>query len=502
MKKKPVSLCCFVIAALVCTLIRLSACAEEDVITVNPTSEPLTREETLAMAEQAAAAFYADPALRDELASEITLAWEVVPAVDYPAEELPVYTLKHGGKSMGFFMETVWEPDENGRYPLYITLHGGGSGPAEFNNSEWITMAQYYRTSVQSGIYVACRGITDTWDLHFQEDSYPLYERLIEAMTVLYGADPDRVYLLGFSAGGDGVYQVAPRLADRFAAANMSSGHPNGVSLLNLANCPICLQAGIRDWYSESAMRSVRAAEFEAVLSGCREKYGFGYEHRVCIHVPEGHNFVDYWDNDSVILRDPAQFASLAAFEDVLEVFLDVQEACGQGRDVPMMSYFSAGEDEAFDRAVTEAVTDTLGLETVAQNTNAVRWVSQYTRCPAPEKLVWDLSARARMREKDTFFWLEAGGDVSRGVITAAYEAQTNTITVVAEDVDGDFAILFHPALVDVSRPVTVWVGDTVRTVQVNPSEDFLKASIRENGDPELACVGRIMYSEIVPPAR
>ncbi len=500
MKKKKTLLCCLAIAALICTLIQLPVYAEEDAITVNPASEPLTREETLAMAEQAAAAFYMDPALRDELASEITLTTEVVPALNYPAEERAVYTLTHGGKSMRFFMETVWEPDENGRYPLYITLHGGGDGPAEMNNCEWITMSQYYRGSVESGIYVACRGITDTWDLHFQEDSYPLYDRLIEAMTVLYNADPDRVYLLGFSAGGDGVYQVAPRLADRFAAANMSSGHPNGVSLLNLANCPICLQTGIRDWYSESAMRSIRAAEFEAVLSGCREKYGFGYEHRVCIHVPEGHNFVDNWDHDSVILQDPAQFAALASSENVLDVFIDVQEACGLGRDVPKMSYLGAGEDEAFDRAVTEAVTKTLGLETVMQNTNAVRWVSQYTRRPAPEKLVWDLSTRARTREKDTFFWLEAGPDVSRGVITAAFDAQTNTITVEAEDVDGDFTILFHPALVDVSRPVTFRTGDIVRTVQVNPSEVFLKDSIRENGDPALACVGRIMYSEIVQP--
>ena len=475
---------------------------ETDLITVNPSASPMTAEEVRAMTEDAREAFYQNSGLRDELASEIETWSEVLPTANYEAEEREFYILTHEGKCMRFFMEIIGEPDENGRYPLYITLHGGGGGPEEGNNDEWITMSYYYKGAVGSGIYVACRGITDTWDLHFQDDSYPLYDRLIEAMIVLHNADPDRVYLLGFSAGGDGVYQVAPRLADRFAAANMSSGHPNGVSLLNLANCPICLQAGIRDWYSESAMRSVRAAEFEAVLSGCREKYGFGYEHRVCIHVPEGHNFVDYWDNDSVILRDPAQFAALAASEDVLEVFLDVQEACGQGRDVPMMSYFSAGEDEAFDRAVTEAVTDTLGLETVTQNTNAVRWVSQYTRCPAPEKLVWDLSTRARTREKDTFLWLEAGGDVSRGVITAAYEAQTNTITVEAEGVDGDFAILFHPALVDVSRPVTVRAGDTVRTVQVNPSEDFLKASIRENGDPELACVGRIMYSEIVPPAR
>ena len=65
-------------------------------------------------------------------------------------------------------------------------------------------------------------------------------------------------------------------------------------------------------------------------------------------------------------------------------------------------SYFSAGEDKAFDRAVTEAVTDTLGLETVTQNTNAVRWVSRFTRDPAPANLVWDLSTRARTREKNS----------------------------------------------------------------------------------------------------
>ena len=135
-------------------------------------------------------------------------------------------------------------------------------------------------------------------------------------MIVLHNADPDRVYLLGFSAGGDGVYQVSPRLADRFAAVNMSSGHPNNVSLLNLAHCPICLQAGIRDWYDEDAMRSVRAAEFDETLSGFREKYGFGYEHRVFIHVPAGHNYSDNEDRDSVVLASPAQFAERAADSD------------------------------------------------------------------------------------------------------------------------------------------------------------------------------------------
>lgn len=491
-------------AALACLLaLSGTASAEEaGVITVNPSAEPRTREEAQAMAEEAAEAFLRDPALREELAAEITVTRETVPAENYPTEEMEVWTLTHGGETMRFFMETVWEPDENGRYPLYITLHGGGGGPEEGNNDEWITMSQYYRTSVECGIYIACRGITDTWDLHFQPESYPLYDRLIEAMVVLYNADPNRVYLLGFSAGGDGVYQVAPRLADRFAAVNMSSGHPNGVPLLNLANCPISLQAGIRDWYSESAMRSVRAAEFEAALSGCREKYGFGYEHRVCIHVPAGHNFVDYMDGEATVLKDPARFAELAASQDVLGMLLDAQESVRLGRDVSNLSYFPAGESEPLDRAVERVVREDLGLETVTVNPNAVRWVSGYTRDPAPARLVWDLSTRAQTREKNSFYWLEADPSVDRGVITAAYDAETNTITVEAEGVNGDFAILFHPALVDVSRPVTVRAGETVRTVRVNPSEEFLRASAAENGDPALACVGKLMYSDIVAPDR
>lgn len=108
------------------------------------------------------------------------------------------------------------------------------------------------------------------------------------------------------------------------------------------------------------------------------------------------------------------------------------------------------------------------------------------------------LSTRASEREKHAFYWLEADPSVDRGIITAAYDASTNAITVEPDaDVNGDFAICFHPALVDVSRPVIIKTGAIVRTVQVNPSAEFLKASMLENGDPRLGCVGRIMYSDL-----
>jgi poly(3-hydroxybutyrate) depolymerase len=54
------------------------------------------------------------------------------------------------------------------------------------------------------------------------------------------------VYLMGYSAGGDGVFQLAPRMADRFAAAAMMAGHPNETKPLGLRNLPFAMLYGRR----------------------------------------------------------------------------------------------------------------------------------------------------------------------------------------------------------------------------------------------------------------
>jgi hypothetical protein len=183
----------------------------------------------------------------------------------------------------------------------------------------------------------------------------------------------------------------------------------------------------------------------------------------------------------------------------MLDVFLDVMEECGLNRDVSGLSYFSVGDDEEFDEGIREAVTDTLGLETMEVDANAVRYVSQYIRNPAPQKIVWDLGTRAGERQKDSFYWLAADSSVNQGTITASVNTETNTITVEPdEEVNGDFAILFHPELVDVSKPVTIVTPGGSHTVRVSMSEDYLKASIAQNGDPSLACMGEIRYSELI----
>ena len=113
---------------------------------------------------------------------------EVTPASDDP--EVPICFIKQGDRTMAYMMEVIGEPDETGRYPLYITLHGGGSDSKEGNDGQWGIMFDYYKESVTSGIYVACRGMQDVWNMHFLDESYAMYDRLIEDMILLKNADP------------------------------------------------------------------------------------------------------------------------------------------------------------------------------------------------------------------------------------------------------------------------------------------------------------------------
>ena len=458
----------------------------------------MSRAEVEEMVQEAGNAYLSDPEVAEVFNAEFTTETRILPDVWGGKSAYEVHTLTHNGQSMSFLMEIIGEPDEQGLYPLYITLHGGGGAPAEENDGEWTNMFSYYKESVDSGIYVACRGITDTWDLHFQEASYPLYDRLIQYLIFQEYADPNRVYLLGFSAGGDGVYQIAPRMADRFAAVNMSSGHPNGVSLLNAANLPFSLQAGIRDYYSESAMRSVRCAEFEQVLQKYHETYGFGYEHQVLIHVPAGHNYNDYSDTESIVLADPEDFASRAAAENMLDAFCETTKAFMGTYDVSEMSYLPTEWKEAYDDGLTDLVANEMQLDLKAVNANAVAYVSRFAREPAPMHLVWDLSTRAASREVTSFYWLQAEADVNQGVITASFDPASNTYTVEPDaDVNGDFFILVSPRLADVSRPVGISTPKGDFTVMIQPSEEVLTWSIYTTGDPEMACVAAISYDEL-----
>ncbi|MGM9551502.1 MAG: LamG-like jellyroll fold domain-containing protein [Clostridia bacterium] len=193
-----------------------------------------------------------------------------------------------GDVTMKYTMNVMGvEPLEG--YPVYIALHGGGgSDTPDLNDSQWKAMQTYYKGSVECGIYIAPRGVRDTWDTHFNPESYYCYMRLLENLSIYYNINPDRIYLVGYSAGGDGVYQITARMADFFAAANMSAGHPNGVDLTNVKNMPLYLQCGeLDDSYGRNE-ETVKYGENENVAG-------------VFIHKNKPHNFVDNGSNMQLI---------------------------------------------------------------------------------------------------------------------------------------------------------------------------------------------------------
>jgi pimeloyl-ACP methyl ester carboxylesterase len=114
-----------------------------------------------------------------------------------------------------------------------------------------------------------------------------LLERLVADMVLQRGVDPARVYLIGYSAGGDGVYQLAPRLADRLAAAAMCAGHPNDTPPEALRNLPFLLYMGGED---SAYHRNTVVREFSAKLDALQAADAEGYFHRLTVFPGLPHN--------------------------------------------------------------------------------------------------------------------------------------------------------------------------------------------------------------------
>jgi hypothetical protein len=200
---------------------------------------------------------------------------------------------------MPFFFKTFGTKPKGG-HSLWISLHGGGGAPAKVNDQQYENQKKLY--TLDEGIYLAPRAPTNTWNLWHEAHIDRLFGRLIEDLIVLEDVNPDKVYVMGYSAGGDGVYQLAPRMADTWAGAAMMAGHPNGVSLLSLRNVPFALQVGGND---AAYNRNKVAKEYGEQLDKLQAGDPKGYPHFVKIHEGKAH-----WMN----LEDKAALPWLAKF--------------------------------------------------------------------------------------------------------------------------------------------------------------------------------------------
>ncbi len=199
------------------------------------------------------------------------------------ASEMEAREIVLGELRMPFWFKTFGEAPAEGR-SLFISMHGGGGAPKAVNDKQYENQKQLYQP--EEGIYLVPRAPTNTWNLWHEGHIDIFFDQLITNMIVFENVNPDRVYFMGYSAGGDGVYQLAPRMADRLAAAAMMAGHPNEARPEGLRNIGFTIHMGAND---AAYNRNKVAAEWGQKLDALQATDPDGYVHETTIHPNKGH---------------------------------------------------------------------------------------------------------------------------------------------------------------------------------------------------------------------
>ncbi|MDO4621390.1 MAG: hypothetical protein Q4B22_00400 [Eubacteriales bacterium] len=199
------------------------------------------------------------------------------------------------------------------------------------------------------------------------------------------------------------------------------------------------MQVGEKDQDYE---RNIHAAEIDNRLNQLQQTYAGGFVHDTFIHVGGTHN--SGWDDDSTtrpqtIIRQT-----------------DLQRW----------------------------IQNTASADKTEVNTNAVDWVSRYTRDPLPEKLVWNTGVYAGKRKSQGFYWLDRDGYLKDTVITASYNKSRNEVRIEQCDAaKGMLKIFLSPDMVDVFRDVKLNILGTEVTVRPIVSSQIMKETMAARGD-------------------
>lgn len=205
-------------------------------------------------------------------------------------------TAQVGGKSMKYYVKTRGANPPGGR-SLFISMHGGGNAPAATNDSQWqnqIALCDQYMPV--DAIWIAPRAPSNDWNMWFTPDVDDLFARLVTNFIVFEGINPNKIYINGYSAGGDAVYQLGPRMADHWAGAAMSAGHPNDASPINLRNLPFAIHVGGNDTAYD---RNLKAMEWGKKLEELRAMDPGGYLNQWQVHAGKPH-WMDLEDQVSI----------------------------------------------------------------------------------------------------------------------------------------------------------------------------------------------------------
>lgn len=187
------------------------------------------------------------------------------------AEAWQSHEIKIDSLTMPFWIKFFGNKPAGG-YSMYISLHGGGNAPSWVNNQQYENQKVLY--TPENSLYFVPRAPYDDWDMWFKPRLDEFYEAIIDMGIALGDVNPDKIYIMGYSAGGDGVWRMATRMADQWAAASMMAGHPGNVSTLSLRNTPFMIWCGALDAaYDRNKLDTYRGQQMDSLQAADPEGY-------------------------------------------------------------------------------------------------------------------------------------------------------------------------------------------------------------------------------------
>jgi predicted peptidase len=164
---------------------------------------------------------------------------------------------------------------ESRRWPLLLFLHGGMGRGDDFARMGWYPFIRTVKEGEPVPFVVVAPQCPEggNW---LDAEALTL---LLDSVLKTYRIDPERVYLAGYSMGGEGAWFLAYERPDRFAAVAPMSGYGNPLWADHFRGLPVWAFHGGKD-------ALIPASNSEAMVEAIRRNGGDG---RLSIDPERGH---------------------------------------------------------------------------------------------------------------------------------------------------------------------------------------------------------------------
>ncbi len=177
----------------------------------------------------------------------------------------------HQQDSTEYYLYTPSGMRAGERYPVALFMHGccGVNDSASLRNAvdPPARMWHNFGTNTQKiPTYIIAPATSRGWERHFDN-----LKKVMDDLVATQQGDPQRIYVCGFSMGGDGTFKFISQYPRYFAAAIIMGMELKG-DLEKIKNVPLWVNRGETDWYARNMHQQVAALR---KMNGAAEDTGF-----------------------------------------------------------------------------------------------------------------------------------------------------------------------------------------------------------------------------------